>query len=78
MKKSIEECNCICHRNPGGVRHCMPCCTICPVCGKNIRIMHIQTHIERCRKENKDMAKYKGHNAHSFLEYLCNQLPIAA
>jgi len=54
MKKSIEECNCICHRNPGGVRHCMPCCTICPVCGKNIRIMHIQTHIERCRKENKD------------------------
>jgi len=46
--KDNSICTCPCH-NPGAkIMHTMPCCTICPACGKNIRIGYNSTHITFC------------------------------
>lgn len=45
--KKLDECTCICHRSPG-VKHCVPCCNICPRCGKNIIRGRYQQHLKEC------------------------------
>lgn len=48
MVKSLEECTCICHRSGSAVKHCIPCCYICPGCGKNIIKGLYNKHIKEC------------------------------
>lgn len=45
------ECDCICHTQPDIV-HVVACCTKCSFCGKNIRMVYIDSHEEECRKEH--------------------------
>jgi hypothetical protein len=47
--KNLEECDCTCHRFPGA-KHCMPCCSTCPVCKKRIKFAFINDHASRCRR----------------------------
>lgn len=42
----IEECNCECHSSEH-VMHCVPCCSPCSYCGKNIRYSPEQ-HEKQC------------------------------
>jgi hypothetical protein len=31
-----QECHCVCHSSEGAALHCMPCCSPCSFCCKNI------------------------------------------
>jgi len=58
MKEEMKDptlCTCICHTQEG-VRHCMPCCHVCPKCGKNITGFVSGRHKEFCegQKEEKE------------------------
>lgn len=48
MVKSIEECTCRCHVSGSTIKHRIPCCHICPGCGKNIIKMYYEKHIKEC------------------------------
>lgn len=56
----FDECDCSCHRE-AGVYHCMPCCHICPNCGRRINISSYPFHIDGCKeeqdKQNKELTK---------------------
>jgi hypothetical protein len=39
----VIECHCICHGNDD-VKHCMPCCSTCGYCGRNIKY-GMETHM---------------------------------
>jgi len=46
----IEECDCICHREPG-VSHIMNCCFYCEKCGKNIQFAFWEMHQKQHEEE---------------------------
>lgn len=43
--RSFEECPCLCHRW-SNVKHCVACCDVCPVCGKNISFHYLEAHLK--------------------------------
>lgn len=48
MAKDSLECDCPCHNN-SNLKHCdqlscIPCCTICEECGKNIKLGKLREH----------------------------------
>ena len=45
-----EECDCDCHEDTS-VHHCFPCCQICDICGKRIKLSFFDSHKYRCEKE---------------------------
>lgn len=44
-----DICRCPCHNSGGHMKHCMPCCTECPYCRRNIIMTAYQAHIEECK-----------------------------
>lgn len=42
-----ESCNCPCH-NGKKIKHSIPCCTICHICGKRIRQDLWMAHMRKC------------------------------
>lgn len=44
----VEECFCSCHEN-GSESHGDPCCFICVLCGKNIKLNRRSAHQIQCR-----------------------------
>lgn len=48
MVKSLEECTCRCHISGSTVKHRIPCCRVCPGCGKNIIKGLYSKHLKEC------------------------------
>lgn len=56
----MDECRCMCHTSDY-VKHCMPCCFTCDICGRRIkgsldmhnRIAHPDEHYEVPDKDKK-------------------------
>ena len=47
MKEKSDECDCLCHSNPG-MQHIVMCCSRCKSCKKRIRREQYEQHIEKC------------------------------
>jgi hypothetical protein len=45
IKIGWSYCRCGCHSNPGAVKHCIPCCDICPICNRGVK-GSLAEHIE--------------------------------
>lgn len=45
----LEECDCGCHRWPGGV-HVGNCCMKCPHCDRRIKLALFDMHVQRCKE----------------------------
>lgn len=45
----FDECNCQCHRSNGMMVHCMPCCSSCGRCHRNIRFGMEKEHEKQCK-----------------------------
>lgn len=43
----IEYCRCNCHQDDSK-RHCVPCCSPCNYCGRNVKIGFMETHVKSC------------------------------
>jgi len=50
MIASFEICSCPCHVHTD-IKHCVPCCAICPNCGQNIATGYMEQHLEHCRNK---------------------------
>ncbi len=50
---NFEVCDCECHRSPN-VKHCMPCCGVCPHCHEHIRFLYLDGHIRACAGKKED------------------------
>ncbi|WP_152633294.1 hypothetical protein [Aliarcobacter butzleri] len=48
--QNFDECTCECHNSRETIYHCMPCCTKCKYCHKNILSFNYDEHIEKCKK----------------------------
>ena len=42
-----DKCRCPCHRSPIAVRHAVPCCEPCPVCGQRVTPSALAQHLAR-------------------------------
>lgn len=51
-----DQCDCSCHSNDS-IKHCIPCCKKCDICGKNIKLHHYNLHINNCNEKNIDFIK---------------------
>lgn len=45
---ALFECDCMCHAPGSFAVHCMPCCSECERCKKNIRNGWMSQHREEC------------------------------
>lgn len=55
MLGNAFECRCRCH-GPFGehIKHCIPCCTQCDICGRNIKFGY-RNHREKYIERNKEL-----------------------
>lgn len=53
---SLEVCDCHCHHG-SGLKHPIPCCIKCQVCGKMIRKDVYNLHLQICREKNEELLK---------------------
>lgn len=42
------ECRCKCHTDPEHIKHCMPCCSKCLLCGGNVMFGFEEEHKKDC------------------------------
>jgi hypothetical protein len=47
---NVDLCRCLCHHNPDMIKHCVPCCSICPVCKQNIKHFAWEEHKKKCKR----------------------------
>lgn len=47
-EKCSHECQCDCHKEGVRMVHMMPCCLKCAICGKRIKIGHMEEHLLNC------------------------------
>jgi hypothetical protein len=44
--RDLYICDCECHEPHSGMMHCVPCCTVCPHCRRNVT--NLKWHLEHC------------------------------
>ncbi|NTU99201.1 hypothetical protein HGA64_04330 [Candidatus Falkowbacteria bacterium] len=44
----LHLCDCSCHEKNSLMMHCVPCCHVCEICGKNIKPILIDEHMRIC------------------------------
>ena len=47
---SFLECRCECHSSNGRMKHCMPCCSTCMNCLRNIKFGFEEEHKNECSR----------------------------
>ncbi len=49
MNKTNDEiCKCDCHTKLIIMKHIMPCCDKCLICGERIKLIKVKKHSENC------------------------------
>jgi hypothetical protein len=50
-----EICDCECHDKDSHVMHFMECCDTCEVCGQHIKFSYFESHLKKCKDEQKKL-----------------------